>query len=183
MALLFVIEVSCISKRLYLDLEKDDFSSSFRLKMNGYYYAEKNYRQEENTFFLQPVLFYKDGTFKRMLGHRIDSNQNTVNIRHKIFTDRITKLNPKHFNGTITGWGHYKLKNDTLIMRYFEFANDNIGQVIYEAKGIILDDTTYVTKYLKCYEENWEGKILKPDTFKFAQFHYKPDSTNPTFEF
>jgi hypothetical protein len=186
--ILFILS-SCINKKLYLELKKEKSKSNFNLKMNGYYYFEEKDILVKNDFdslnkhsdLLDPFIFYNDRTIKRCMVHDINMNEKDISVRHKSFTDYLKKVKKDWFNGYRSGWGHYKFKGDSIICRYFWHSARGLS-VIFEQKGIILNDSSFVLNYIKSYEEKQEGTI-KPTIYKFRYYPEKPDSTNPTFEF
>jgi hypothetical protein len=187
--ILSLILFSCVSKKLYLELKKEKSESNYYLKINGYYYTEElDYYDDSKlgTFVkykdrLEPLLLFKDNTFKYCMGHSINAAESDIAKRHMPFTNYLKTVRKDWFNGYRSGWGHYKFKGDSIICRYFWHSARGLS-VIFEQKGIVLNDSSFVLNYIKSYEEKQEGTI-KPTIYKFRYYPEKPDSTNPTFEF
>lgn len=136
---------------------KDNLGTT--IKLNGIYYGKERYYGNDNQFFL-----YKNGIY--LTG----------------CSDPASKIIPNKFECSLSAesanaskrdrsrWGIYSVKNDTIFLERWQSVSD-CGHDVFTYTGKILNDSTLLIP------QNRQNILF--DTFRFAKFLPKPDSTNP----
>ena len=174
-------------KGKFKEFSKNEPYINNKLKLDGYYYYEY---MGENIYgdkipLMHSIILYKDGTIKFCMNFslNIDKEYKTNTpffIKHREFieyiNDLISNYNPNEYQ---TGWGHYITKDDSLIfLFYWDGPSDFRDYYLYEGKGIIMNDTTFVLNKIDSKGNLYE--IGNPRIYKFRKYSPKPDSTNWT---
>jgi len=168
--------------------------SIFSLKLAGYYFYE--FEREDSYSSSKIILkcirsmfLYKDGTMRYMgaslpfpgtFDKSIHSEiNNTFQQSHIQF---INNLGYVFYKNDIFGWGHYKVKNDSIFMKFYWMGPLNLNDYrLFSGAGIIKNDTTFTINITNNRKDDWEIEGLK--TFKFRHYSPKPDSSNRTQDF
>ena len=130
---------------------RQDFTGN-SIRLNGIYYSKNN------QFFL-----YKNGVYHLGCG---DPAERTIPDKFACSTwpnmVAASKKNRYH-------WSIYTVSNDSIYIEKWELVGDCTYDVFGYNGKIINDSTLFIPT-------NRDG--TKPDTFRFAKFSPKPDSTN-----
>lgn len=126
------------------------------LKLNGYYYHEKDagYRI---------YILYNNGVVVNW-----NSTESTLS---EIET---TYLLSKGYKSVKTKWGLFRITNSTIAIQSWRISQ--CKRPVVEFRGDILTDTSF---NIKTYiDENDETNVIDESTYYFKEFSPKPDSTN-----
>ena len=172
--ILLIVIFSFVSCGILLT-KKKDFSiykepiriNAVNLKTNGLFWSKTNY---------QKYHLYENGMVKYASGGYALEKNNTI------FIDTIKFYN-YGYNNAREIWGHYYIKNDTLIMQYFNYNFYFLyNRFILEEQAIIINDTSFVLYDFKSYYKKRNKRFrLDPDTFCLYKTQLKPDSTKAWF--
>ena len=181
---LCLIISSCIyNKKEYLEFVRSNTVANITLKTDGYYFSEEEYRDTYNDslyIYIDIIFLYKDGTLKYS-GSREPASNLPINERHKKFTDYI-KIYSKQDTKYVNRWGHFKVDKDSLLFKYYWWGRASYGaSYLYEGKGIVINDTSFVVTEIK--HPQMLAPFSGPQLYKFRQYPFKPDSANPTHRF
>jgi hypothetical protein len=187
--ILFFSCMNHVSNKRFSIKKQGLFNNTF--KTNGFYYIEGKTAQIKYSF---PVdnskidttikdfliyLFYLDGSFGHITWKGRDiseilKDKNTVRLRFKKFMDDNKQ------------WGRYQIVDNRLTVQYFQHAN-LLNTYLFEEKGELLSDTTFVLKTQTYYYSNAGDTSL--DNFKMPYYFNffscngcKPDSVNWTMK-
>ena len=124
------------------------------IKLDGIFYAQNSNHQ---------IFLYKNGIYRS--GCR-NSDILSIPEKFKCNTDLVYLDSNKKDR---TNWGIYLIKQDSIYMEDWRIIGDCTYDV-FSHTGKILNDSTLVIPI------KYDGRTL--DTFRFAKFSPKPDSTN-----
>jgi hypothetical protein len=136
---------------------KDNLGSA--IKLNGIFYGKGRPYGNDNQFFLYRNGIYLEGC-----------------------SDPANKIIPNKFECSLSAesanaskkdrsrWGVYSIQNDTIFLEHWQSVSD-CGHDVFSYLGKIINDSTLLIP------QNRQNILF--DTFRFAKFSSKPDSTNP----
>jgi hypothetical protein len=160
-SLFFIIAIALSCNKICptdeLQASRQDYVGNF-IRLDGIYYGKGRPYGNDNQFFL-----YRNG------------------IRREGCSDPSEKAIPKKFacsnwadmvkagKRDRSQWGIYWVRNDTIFVERWQSVSD-CGHDVFTYTGKILNDTTLLIP------QNRQDLLF--DTFRFAKFSPKPDSTN-----
>jgi hypothetical protein len=160
-------------------LKKSNLNSS-TFKTNGFYFMTngkivQGYNSKGIQFHI--YYFYSDGTFG-ISGYFGNTLKGYV---QKYQTDLSFSQDIKQSMNRTKAWGRYQVNNDSLLIQYFGLINE-IKYEIYEEKGIITSDNSFMIKEKTYYEtigDTTNNTFHLPFIFYFYPCdNCKPDSIN-----
>lgn len=164
--LLIIVFSSCFNQKKHFKIiripVKEDRSKNF--KKNGVYISN----QEKGS-----ALFFFENGFTKWSGWTNNFIEDKVNNFKDI----------EEFNNNFQKeyWGHYAIKNDTIIIQEFNHNNEEIyKRSISERHGLIINDSTIV---ILSWDSYWGNYQLPQDPMKYIFYptNSKPDSTKAWF--
>ena len=148
-----------------LSLERRDYFGQ-ELKINGFYFD--TYTNEFMNNILYEVYFFYNNGIIRCTGCCADNLEQLDSIfKRDLLLDKFAK--PKF------AWGVYNIKGNKISFEKWGPSSGGPKKTLLR-KGIILNDTTFVIKYL--FNNYGKNEYTENDTFRFRKFTPKPDSTN-----
>jgi hypothetical protein len=141
------------------------YDTAFPIRINGVYLP----KNELNGY---PFFFFKDGSIT-WYTWGIDFRQNCYDALEK--SPFLESSISKEY------WGHYTIKNDTIVIQVFNRVGDFIyKRWIFEFTGLIQNDSSFilVSEYSYFTKDQF---IEKPIPYYYCPTKIKPDSTKAWF--
>jgi len=173
-------------------------SKNITFKTNGYYFMEKTFEKGEKyineqiktdtkSCGIMPIIFYADGFVRRSeFIHGLKPYKDEQSKRDSI-EKNLKELESSFVNNTfhvqiknsIWDWGKYRQKGNEILIQYY---SNHFGDFrLIDLKGEIKNDSTIIFSKQYGYKQPNYPYIINEEineTYRFKEFHTKPDSSN-----
>jgi hypothetical protein len=168
-----LLQTSCFHQ-MFEQLKFPEFDASkINIKLNGYYYyPDKSLKSDCKTCFpyYHYCFFSNDGTFY--------TNSHWQPNLTKLDSFLLQKSNFQTSSYSPVGFGGFNVQKKEISIQYYAyFDKKDMRRAMWNQRGQILNDSTFVIKELVKFDERFgKNSNFISDTFKFRFLPTKPDS-------